>query len=171
MTSSAIGIAGQQYRVIHDIAVLLDDGDQRLLRDFNLTASQYAVLTLLDAEAGWRHTDLSERLRLDKSTVTRIVDRLMQASLVQRIADPLDRRAQRVVLTAVGVALRDRTHEAHLASLMRRMAVLDGDEQQQLQRLLDKLRSGLHADLESQGASPGLASDAGKGVVAASDLG
>lgn len=170
MVSRTFSIAGEQYRIIHDIYVLLDDGDQRVLRDYNLNASQYAVLALLDLETGWRQTDLSARLGLDKSTVTRIVDRLMHANLVRRIADPLDRRAQRVVLTAVGATLRELTHEAHLESLERRMAVLNRDEQKQLQRLLDKLRGGLRADLDAWPVATEPVSDAGKGVIAGSDL-
>jgi DNA-binding MarR family transcriptional regulator len=58
-------LAAQQYRMFHDIYVLLDDGDRQVLRAFNLSASQYAVLLLLDTAEGWRLTDLSERLLLD----------------------------------------------------------------------------------------------------------
>lgn len=139
----------QHYRMIHEIYVLLDDGDRRVLRTFNLNPSQYAVLRLLDAEAGWRLTDLSARLLLDKSTITRIVDRLERAGLVRRIADPDDRRVQRVVLTSEGQTVRDQAQEAHLRSIERRMGVLDGDEQQRLHSLLVKLRDGLQADLAS----------------------
>jgi MarR family transcriptional regulator, 2-MHQ and catechol-resistance regulon repressor len=137
----------QQYRMIHDIYVLLDDGDRRVLRSFNLSSSQFAVLLLLDADAGWRLTDLSERLLFDKSTITRIIDRLEQAELVRRIADPGDRRVQRVVLTPQGLALREQARTAHDRSLERRMAVLDADEQRHLCALLAKLRTGLQAEL------------------------
>jgi DNA-binding MarR family transcriptional regulator len=140
-------LAAQQYRMIHDIFVLLDDGDRGLLRGFDLSSSQYAVLLLLDGAKGWRLTDLSERLRLDKSTVTRIIDRLEQANLVRRIADPDDRRAQRVVLTAWGEHQRNEARVAHERSLERRMGVLTSDEQRQLFALLAKLRHGLHRDL------------------------
>lgn len=139
----------QQYRMIHDIYVLLDDGDRRVLRSFNLSTSQFAVLLLLDAEQGWRLTDLSERLLFDKSTITRIIDRLEQAALVRRIADPGDRRVQRVVLTAQGLDQRNRARDAHERSVERRMAVLDADEQRHLCDLLAKLREGLQADLTS----------------------
>ncbi len=139
--------AEQQYRMIHDIYVLLDDGDRRVLRAFNLNTSQYAVLQLLDGETGWRLTDLSERLLFDKSTVTRIVDRLERAGLVRRIADPGDRRVQRVVLTSQGLVKRNKAYAAQQRSIERRMAVLDADEQQRLCALLNKLRDGLQAEL------------------------
>ncbi len=145
--------AAQQYRMIHDIYVLLDDGDRRVLRALNLNTSQYAVLQLLDGETGWRLTDLSERLLFDKSTVTRIVDRLERAGLVRRIADPGDRRVQRVVLTSQGLMKRNQAYAAQQRSIERRMAVLDADEQQRLCALLKKLRDGLQAELTAPPAA------------------
>ncbi len=44
-------------------------------------------------------TVLGERLMLSKSTITRIVDQLEERSWVRRIPDPVDRRAQDVILT------------------------------------------------------------------------
>ena len=143
-------LAAQQYRMFHDIYVMLDDGDRRVLRAFGLNASQYAVLLLLDGANGWRLTDLSERLLLDKSTVTRLVDRLEQAGLLRRIADRADRRVQRVLLTERGVEQRERAQAAHERSLRRRFAALDPDEQRQLCRLLGKLREGLQDDLKPE---------------------
>ncbi len=140
--------AEQQYRMIYDIYVLLDDGDRRVLRSFNLNTSQYSILLLLDADQGWRLTDLSDRLLFDKSTVTRIIDRLEQMALVRRIADPSDRRVQRVLLTPQGVSVRDDAYAAHEHSMERRMAVLNADEQHCLRGLLGKLRDGLQADLQ-----------------------
>lgn len=140
----------QQYRMIHDIYVLLDDGDRHVLRDFDLNTSQYAALMQLDIEDGQRLTDLSTRLLRDKSTITRIVDQLEGAGLVQRVADPDDRRAQRVVLTPAGVERRVRARAAHERSLERRLSVLSEAEQQQLSLLLDKLRAGLRADLNPE---------------------
>lgn len=143
MQSSATG----QYRMIYDIYVLLDDGDRRVLRPFNLSISQYNVLLLLDSDDGWRLTDLSERLLLDKSTVTRIIDRLELMGLVQRRAEPGDRRAQRVVINEQGRALRERARAAHEHSMEHRMAVLAPEEQRSLYGLLAKLRDGLQTEL------------------------
>lgn len=143
-------LASQQYHMIHDIYVLLDDGDRRVLRPFSLTSAQYAILQLLDEESGWRLTDISSRLLLDKSTVTRIIDRLAAAQLVRRTADATDRRAQRVVLTAQGLAQRNQAYAAHAESIDRRMRALDAGEQHRLSALLDKLRIGLQSDLDHQ---------------------
>ena len=58
-TDPALSHVSKQYRLIHDIYVQLDDGDRRVLRQFGLTTSQYAVLRLLDPEKGRRPIDLS----------------------------------------------------------------------------------------------------------------
>jgi DNA-binding MarR family transcriptional regulator len=138
----------QQYRMLHDIYVLLDDGDRRVLENFGLTTSQYAVLMLLDEEEGRRLTTVSDRLLRARSTITRIVDQLEEARLVQRVADPEDRRAQRVVLTQEGIQRRELANDAHLKSLQRRLTILSVDEREMLDGLLDRLRSALRTELE-----------------------
>lgn len=142
-------MAHRQYRMLHDIYVLLDDGDRHVLERFGLTTSQYGVLLLLDCHEGRRLTTVSDRLLLARSTITRIVDQLEGAGLVQREADPHDRRAQRVVLTEAGEARRRAAEEAHRQSLERRMDGLDHAEHEHLGALLDKLRQALRADLEA----------------------
>lgn len=139
----------EHYRIIHDIYVLLDDGDQRVLSEFDLTASQYGVLNLLDTHEGQRLTTLSDRLLCARSTITRIIDQLEQDGLVRRVGDAEDRRAQRVVLTPKGEAQRQRVRTSHENSLERRLSILSLDEYQQLHRLLAKLRDGLRAQLDS----------------------
>jgi len=144
-----IPTAYDHYRIIHDIYVLLDDGDQRVFAQFNLTPSQYRVLNLLDDSEGQRLTTLSDRLLCARSTITRIIDQLEGDGLVRRVNDAEDRRAQRVVLTDEGQALRKRVRTVHEDSLGRRMSALSAAEHQQLQRLLRRLRDGLRAQLNS----------------------
>jgi len=135
--------------MLHDIYVLLDDGDHRVLAAFDLTPSQYAVLLLLDVHEGSRLTTVSDRLLLARSTITRIVDQLEKAGLVQRNSDPDDRRAQRVNLTAEGEARRKAAQEAHDQSVERRLSTLESAEQEQLRDLLDELRQSLRDQLET----------------------
>src|SRR3990172_2936681 len=125
----------KQYRLIHDIYVQLDDGDRRVLRQFGLTTSQYAILKLLDPEAGRRPIDLSGTLLRARSTITRLIDQMEKTGLVQRVADPDDRRSQLVVLTPDGAALRDRACKAHDQSLVERFERIDAADRQQLNTL------------------------------------
>ena len=141
----------QHYRLIHDVYVLLNDGDRRVLDTFGLTISQYAVLTSLDMQEGRRLTSLSDKLLRSKSTITRIVDYLEEKGYVERVGDPEDRRAQRVILTRQGAEYRALVAQAHSVSLERRFYNLDSAEQMQLKLLLRKLCDGLRDDLGSAG--------------------
>lgn len=143
-------IAHQQHRLIHDIYVLLDDGDRHVLEATGLTPLEFAVLQRLSTERGRRLTDIGAELLCVKSTITRLVDRLEADGLVQRTPDPDDRRAQRLLLTQRGVAVREQATTLHDASVERRMALLDPEEQMLLRGLLEKLRAGLRNELVAQ---------------------
>ncbi|MCX7791660.1 MAG: MarR family transcriptional regulator [Chloroflexaceae bacterium] len=145
----APSIAHEQHRLIHDIYVLLDDGDRRVLQKVNLSPLEFSVLQRLDTAQGRRLTDIGAELLCVKSTITRLVDRLEAHGLVRRTPDPDDRRAQRLLLTPRGLALRDEAIRLHDAAVERRMGLLEPAEQQQLRMLLEKLRAGLSEDLES----------------------
>jgi DNA-binding MarR family transcriptional regulator len=142
----------QQYQMIHDIYVLLDDGDRRALRPFGLTMAQYRVLESLHTSHGQRLTTLSERLLRAKSTITRIIDQLERDGLVVRTADDDDRRAQRVVLTPAGADLLERARGVHQDALnVRVSAALSVPEQEQFRALLNKLHDSLVDTLDEMG--------------------
>jgi MarR family transcriptional regulator, transcriptional regulator for hemolysin len=65
-----------------------------------VTTAQWRVLAWLGHSPGLKQVELAERLDVEPITAGRIVDRLEEAGLVERQADPVDRRAWRLVLTA-----------------------------------------------------------------------
>lgn len=75
----------------------------RLLRPHGLTAAQFNVLNILGrSDAGISQRELSDRLVVDRSNVTGLLDRLAKAGWVRRSDDPMDRRVYRVTLTPAG---------------------------------------------------------------------
>jgi DNA-binding MarR family transcriptional regulator len=147
MTIETQAIAHMQHRLIHEIYVLLDDGDRRALETTQLAPLEFAVLQQLNLEHGRRLTDVGADLLCVKSTITRLVDRLEADGLVLRTPDPLDRRAQRLLLTQKGDLVLRSALSLHTAAVERRMACLSTDEQTSLYDLLEKLQAGLRADL------------------------
>ncbi len=148
MPFRATALAYQQYRMIHNVYVLLVDSDRRVLREYDLTLPQYRVLKSLDLKQGRRLTTLSQRLLYAKSTITRLVDQLEKAGLVQRTMDAEDRRAQRVVLTDEGADLLASARANHEGTVERRLNKgLDAREQVILRDLLEKLRDSLVQEL------------------------
>lgn len=89
-----------------------------------------------------RMGDLAAALRVDASTATRTVSRLIDAGLVRR-SEGADRRVVEVAATPAGT----RRHEAMVASatdaLEQILSVFDGGERAQLADLLDRMVASL----------------------------
>ena len=64
-----------------------------------VTGAQWKVLFKLTLKPGLRQTDLADLLDIEPITLTRIIDRLQEAGLVERTPDPSDRRAWRLHVT------------------------------------------------------------------------
>jgi MarR family transcriptional regulator, organic hydroperoxide resistance regulator len=69
------------------------------LAPFKVTPTQYAILKILWERDGQSGAEIGQRLVIDSATVTGVADRLEAAGLVRRVADPEDRRVQRLFLT------------------------------------------------------------------------
>jgi MarR family transcriptional regulator for hemolysin len=65
-----------------------------------VTRAQWKVLFRLDRHPGLRQIELADMLDIEPITLSRIVDRLEESGLVERRADPTDRRAWRLHVTA-----------------------------------------------------------------------
>src|SRR5437764_15122595 len=65
-----------------------------------VTRAQWKVLFRLERQPGLRQIELADMLDVEPITLSRIVDRLEEAGLVERLADPSDRRAWRPHITA-----------------------------------------------------------------------
>lgn len=68
-------------------------------REIGITRTQWRTLTLLSRHEGCNQGMLAELLEVEPITVARMVDRLQDAALIERRADPNDRRAWLLYLT------------------------------------------------------------------------
>jgi len=82
--------------------------------------------------------EISDRLGLDASDVTGVLDILERAQLVERRRDPHDRRRHAVVLTPAGQKAARHFAEVRAAAVDRALAALDDDERKQLAYLLQR---------------------------------
>ena len=85
-----------------DAAVLADLARLAAWEERGLTMSQLRVLIILNGDPGITAGNLAERLSVRPPTVTEMVDRLVRQELVERRADPDDRRVVRNFLSATG---------------------------------------------------------------------
>ncbi len=94
----------------------------------DVTLSQYRVLVELAARGPMRLADLAAVLGVDRSTATRMSDRLARKRLVQRRRLGEDRRGVRVSLTASGRQLVEqvtRNRRAEIGVILGRMPDAD----------------------------------------------
>lgn len=97
--------------------------DQKAARH-GITRAQWAVLVKLQKEEGLQQAKLAKLLDIQPITLTRLVDKLCAAGLVERRADASDRRVNRLYLMPEARplmvklrALRDEINETALAHL------------------------------------------------------
>ena len=84
--------------------VLWNRVDSRLRRDHELSLAVFQVLRALagSPDDPLRVGDLAAELGITVGAASKLVDRVDAAGLLQRQADPNDRRASRLVLTDAG---------------------------------------------------------------------
>lgn len=92
------------------------DRDRICCHDISVT--QCHALEVLVAQGPMRSQALAEALRLEKSTVTRVVDALVRKGYVERLAAPDDARALALRATPSGRALFKRIHDELVAQQM-----------------------------------------------------
>jgi DNA-binding MarR family transcriptional regulator len=123
----------------------------QLVAEHGLTINDYeALLHLARADEGrMRRVDLAERLILTASGVTRLLDGLERAGLVERAACASDRRVTYAVLTEEGRAKLEAASKAHVADVRAFFeARFSEDELDSLAELLGRLPQdgGLQAE-------------------------
>ena len=91
-------------------------------RSEGLTPNQHQLLLAVrgfPGEGAPTITDAAEFLQLQHHSVVELVDRAVDAGLVTRRVDPIDRRRQRLALTAKGSRKLARLSSAHRDELRR----------------------------------------------------
>lgn len=85
--------------LLHDVARLIRTLADRRARAHGMTRAQWMILLRLRRRDGLTQRELAEILEVEPITVGRLVDRLAARDLVERRADPADRRVWRLHLT------------------------------------------------------------------------
>ena len=143
-------------RLLHAHGSLMREIEARLLAEHSLSANDFeTLLHLSHAEQGaMRRIDLSERLRLTPSGVTRLLDGLEQAGLTDRCGCPTDARVTYAVITDEGRQTLRRAACTHAATCDEVIgAHLSPDELEELAGLLGRL-PGVD-DVDARGCSGG----------------
>lgn len=138
LQASPMGIIGRIAR----LSKYLERSVHDTVSEFELNPGEFDVLATL-RRSGAPHrlspTHLFNAMMVSSGTMTHRIDRLEQAQLVQRTADPSDRRGTLIQLTDQGFELIEKAVEAHVDNARQLLTALEASEQEQLAQLLRKL--------------------------------
>jgi MarR family transcriptional regulator for hemolysin len=133
--------------LVHEVAHMLRLDIDRRLKSHDLTRVQWLALQHIKRRPGLTQTELAGELNLGAASVGRLLDRLQDRAMVQRLPAPNDRRAVRLDLTDKArftleqlEQLPDQLHE-DLTGGMSEVEVAS------LQKCLGKLRTSLRRKL------------------------
>jgi MarR family transcriptional regulator for hemolysin len=121
---------------IMDVARLLKTYADQRARQFGISRAQWAVLVRIGRHEGLKQTELADMLDLQPISLTRLLDRLAGNGLIERRADPNDRRANRLYLTPAAKPLLDQLADLG-ADMME--TVLGGISTASIERMLKEL--------------------------------
>ena len=112
----------------------------------DLGPSQVAALATIERHGPLPPSELAERERIKRPTATRILARLGEAGLVERIPDPADGRAAIVTVSLDGRALLRRLRQRKTAYLATRIRKLPADDVRTLARATEVLEAMLEGE-------------------------
>jgi len=123
---------------------LLKRAARTFFKDAPLTEAEFNLLMVLrHGDRAFSQNDLSERLLVDKSNVTALIDRLQRADLIRRNAVAGDRRRYHITLTDAGRRLVDAIDPVYYGMVNEVMSGFSEREYRTLIRLMRKVRQGL----------------------------
>jgi DNA-binding MarR family transcriptional regulator len=143
-TSSRENIIQESLQSLLCAASMLKNVSRQFFRNRSTTGVQFNILMLLKyADHPMTQKELSERLLVDKSNLTGLVDRMSSAGHLQRVKSPEDRRSFRLQLTPEAEALLEELERPYLELLHSILGDFSEDELLTLLRTMNKLQRAL----------------------------
>ena len=94
------------------LASVMKDTFNQKLASWDVTYPQWMILNVLHHELADTPAQIAENIGVDRSAVTRLLDRLEAKHLAERVHDGLDRRSVKILMTRQGAALMDELNAA-----------------------------------------------------------
>ncbi len=140
---NALELDHQAMLDILRISGLLFKLSDRFFSRYGISASQFAVLMTINevGEEGLSQQELSERLVVNKSNVTGLIDRLEKKGYVARKSRPGDRRYYRIVLGSKGIEVLKKVEGPYLKEVRQMMSHLTFTEKMNIRKYAAKLNT------------------------------
>jgi len=112
--------------ILHDVArTLRTKFDQKARATHAMTRAQWVILSRLDRQPGMSQNEMAAVCEVEPITVARLIDRLEARGLVERRADPADRRIRRLHLLPAAKSILETITDARESMNARITAGLD----------------------------------------------
>lgn len=112
-----------------------------VLKEFNISLAQFNILRILKGMKGEPASIkvLTERMIDKMSNASRLVEKLKNKGLVNRLGCPNDRRQVEIFITEKGLEVIEASTQA-LEKLIKSTQLITEEEARELNRILDKMR-------------------------------
>lgn len=144
---------------LKDVARMMGTYADQQGRVLGISRAQWTVLVRLERNEGLNQSELAEMLDLQPISLTRLLDRLAENGLIERRADPNDRRANRLYLKPAARPLLEKIGKLGETVMETVLDGLDLGAREQLLRDLrvmkDNLRSAIARNAQHQQTATG----------------
>lgn len=129
--------------LMHDTTRLMNRYYDRRVRAYNITRTQWTLLTYLFRYEGVSQTKLAEYMDLAPMTLTRQIDKLEEDGLLDRRQDVRDRRTNLIYLTEKSQPLMDHMHEIAVEAKEAALKNFSQEEREMLRAFLLRMRENM----------------------------
>jgi DNA-binding MarR family transcriptional regulator len=132
--------------LLNDVARMMRTRFDQYARSHGMTRAQWIILARLSRQPGLSQNEMAAICEVEPITVGRLIDRLEMRGLVERRADPADRRIRRLHLLPAAQPILD---EIARYREEQTEVILNGMESSERERLVDALlqiKTNLTAD-------------------------
>jgi MarR family transcriptional regulator, transcriptional regulator for hemolysin len=130
--------------LLHDLARQFRYRFDARARALGVTRPQWRALLILARREGLSQSELADLLEVERITLCRMVDRLAEAGLVERRADPKDRRIWRLHLTPSALGIVEQLTQIGADLEEEALSALSAAERTMLRETLTRVRNELY---------------------------
>jgi MarR family transcriptional regulator for hemolysin len=138
--------------MLNDVARMLRTYADQKAAQFGITRAQWVVLARVDRSEGLKQSELAEVLDLQPISLTRLLDKLCESGLIERRADPIDRRAKRLFLTASAGPLLEKLGDLGEELMGTALSGVDRESVQHMIEKLDVVKENLRQAIQQRAA-------------------
>jgi len=137
-------------RLIPDLAKALGTRDIEGVVDIDINFAHVPVLRQIYILKEPTMSQLGKAVGIQLSTLTRMVDKLVQREFVVRKADPSDRRVVRVSVTSRGAEVVEKFEEARRKKIVLILRRLTSHERKQVLQMVQVLHQGIYNEVKNE---------------------